>query len=117
MARKDVFVVSDAGDLALPFGKFLTLTSRRDEYLSKKPVAARVYTKQWDTGDGLSTHLWMGDYAAEQDGGGIAAYAGSSATLEGGGAPGIRRLGVLRADVDNLGQAFSRMGCRTTRRP
>lgn len=106
MARKDVFVVSDAGDLALPFGKFLTVY-RRDEYLSKKPVAARVYTKQWDTGDGLSTHLWMGDYAAEQDGGGIAAYAESSATLEGGGAPGIRRLGVLRADVDNLGSVFA----------
>ena len=106
MARKDVFVVSDAGDLALPFGKFLTVYGR-GEYLSKKPVAARVYTKQWDTGDGLSTHLWMGDYAAEQDGGGIAAYAESSAMLEGGGAPGIRRLGVLRADVDNLGSVFA----------
>ena len=47
------------------------------------------------------------DYAAEQDGGGIAAYAESSAMLEGGGAPGIRRLGVLRADVDNLGSVFA----------
>ena len=105
-AKGRVRSISDAGDLALPFGKFLTVYGRGG-YRSKKPVAARVYTKQWDTGDGLSTHLWMGDYAAEQDGGGIAAYAESSAMLEGGGAPGIRRLGVLRADVDNLGSVFA----------
>lgn len=106
MARKDVFAVSDAGDLALPFGKFLTVYGR-EEYLAEKPNAARVYTKQWDTGDGFATHLWMGDYAADQYGRGIAAYAEGSAVLEGRDATGVQRLGVLRADVDNLGSMFA----------
>lgn len=47
------------------------------------------------TGRGLATHLWVGDY---ENGGDFHELAS--------GAEGIRRLAVLRADVDDLGQAF-----------
>ena len=50
--------------------------------------------------------VW-GDYAAEQDGGGIAAYAESSATLEGGGSAGDTAPGRAACDVDNLGSVFA----------
>lgn len=58
----------------------------------------RAYGKnEMYTGDSVATRLWVGDYhdanTLEQ-------------LVERG--EGIRRLGVLRADVDNLGQAFVR---------
>lgn len=111
LVRKNVFVVTSEDEgLALPFGKTLHMYSR-EEYLAKKPGATRLYTKNsWDVGVGLATHIWMGDYTAN-DKGEIAEYASSGITLP----PvesahhslGIERLGVLRADVDNLGITFS----------
>ena len=47
----------------------------------------------------------MGDYTAETNGRGVASYAEYATTLEKG--RGIKRLGVLRADVDDLGAAFA----------
>lgn len=109
LIRKDVFAV-ERGEadgchegLALPFGFRLVMYSR-DAYLAKKPDALRVYTKNaWDTGLGLATHIWMGDYTAESSTG-ISGYADDGTSLEPG--RGISRLGVLRADVDNLGATF-----------
>lgn len=55
----------------------------------------------------IATKLWVGDYTARDEDGAIldfktiASYSGGS--LE---ATGIPRLGVMRADVDNLGAAF-----------
>ena len=113
LIRKNVFVVqsvegralpTEECGLALPFGCALSVYSR-DEYLAKRPDFVRVYTKnRWDMGINLATHIWMGDYAAETKGQGISAYDDSGITLEAG--KGIKRLGVLRADVDNLGTAF-----------
>ncbi len=112
LARKDVFVVCDTqspelpakeGKLVLPFGRVLYMYVR-EEYLAKKPTAVRVYTKRWDMGVCLATHIWMGDYAADTQGEGISAYDDTGETLESG--KGIKRLGVLRADVDNLGTVF-----------
>ena len=55
-------------------------------------------------GENLSTHIWMGDYTAGEKGLGFSGYEGKGATLDDG--VGIPRLGVLRADVDNLGATF-----------
>lgn len=111
---KDVFVVVEALEdtasfgrigLALPFDKQLVMYSRV-EYLAARPAFVRIYTKNsWDMGVKLSTHLWMGDYTVDTGEVGISAYAGQGSTLEEG--YGIERLGVLRADVDNLGTVFS----------
>lgn len=104
LVGESVFVVSSEGELELPFDCWLSVLSR-EEYLVEKPDAIRVYTKEWDTGDALATHIWMGDYTADQHGQGISDYAMDGTSLEEG--KGIERLGVLRADVDNLGVIFS----------
>ncbi len=114
LVNKDVFVViparqtdglaSEVPGLALPFGYELVMYTR-GAYLAKCPKAHRVYTKNtWDMGENLATHIWMGDYTADTHGVGISAYAAKGASLEDG--LGIERLGVLRADVDNLGTIF-----------
>lgn len=47
------------------------------------------------TGENLSAKLWIGDYSSAKE---FTELASAS--------QGIKRLAVLRADVDNLGQAF-----------
>lgn len=114
LVNKDVFVVmpacqpncpaKDTPGLAVPFGYELVMYTRK-AYLAKRPKVHRVYTKNtWDMGENLATHIWMGDYAADTCGVGISAYADKGASLEDD--LGIKRLGVLRADVDNLGSVF-----------
>lgn len=117
LVNKDVFVITDVrtlqgsssirghAGLALPFDRELVMYSR-DEYCAAKPAFTRIYTKNsWDMGVKLSTHLWMGDYTFDTGEVGISAYANGGATLEEN--QGIQRLGVLRADVDNLGMVFA----------
>ena len=96
---------------------FAVTTSTDDEWVLPLPVNAylvpedetglrkrmredagylRCYCKNsYHTGLGLATHLWVGDYENGSDFHELAD-----------GSEGIRRLAVLRADVDNLGQAF-----------
>lgn len=68
----------------------------------------RIYVKNENLASGLlATHLWMGDYIAYDEDGKLMDFedlAHSSAGLIKG--RGIERIGVLRADVDNLGAAF-----------
>lgn len=114
LISKDVFAVFDelpegvaskATRLALPFGRTLVLYDRAS-YLKKSPEVKRLYTKNsWDAGLSLSTHIWLGDYTADMQGKGFSSYAEQGETLEVG--RGVKRLGVLRADVDNLGAAFA----------
>lgn len=111
LVKKDVFVVVEGSrGLSLPFDKSLVVYSK-DEYLAKRPKSARVYTKNsWDTGLGLATHIWMGDYTADTGRQGMSDYALWGSTTQVGETSekqqGIKRLGVLRADVDNLGMTF-----------
>lgn len=119
LIAKDVFVISKVtgdstesnSELPLPFGYSLCMYSK-NEYIKKQPAVRRVYTKNsWNTGIDYATHIWMGDYTAPYDKKfGIADYANNGATLSNGGSTneelGIKRLGVLRADVDNLGTTF-----------
>lgn len=116
LVKKDVFVIQEderatnkndatRPALVVPFNAHFS-TYTRDEYLDDRPKALRIYTKnQWDTGDVLATHIWMGDYTAKVDNNDIASYAEAGTTLECG--HGVKRLGVLRADVDNLGTLFA----------
>ena len=77
-----------------------------DTLINPKPNAKRVYTKNsWDAGINLASHIWFGDYTAKMENQGYSAYSQCGVTLEPG--KGIKRLGVLRLDVDNLGVAFS----------
>lgn len=114
LVKKAVFVVVDDAivsksaavhdALMLPFGCRL-LAYSEDDYLAQKPSARRVYTKnQWDMGEKLATHIWMGDYTKyNDDANRFEKYSTEGKTLSD---CGIKRLGVLRADVDNLGTVF-----------
>lgn len=114
LIRKDVFAVferapeeggSNAARLALPFGGTLVLYDR-ESYIQQTPSVKRLYTKNtWDAGLSLSTHIWLGDYTADMRGKGFSSYAEQGETLDEG--RGVKRLGVLRADVDDLGAAFA----------
>ena len=111
---KDVFVV-DRGEvlddthawrtgLALPFGYQLRMYAH-EGFDQQRSVAHRIYTKNDVTLPGCSaTHIWMGDYTVETGDEGISVYAKQGISLEPG--KGIGRLGVLRADVDDLGATF-----------
>ncbi|MGI6705940.1 MAG: type III-A CRISPR-associated protein Cas10/Csm1 [Clostridia bacterium] len=64
----------------------------------------RLYSKNmYRTGLRLATKLWMGDFAARNHEGGLKTFVELSEESEG-----IDRIGVLQADVDNLGTAFVR---------
>lgn len=114
LVNKDVLAVIDAREteaassglprLVLPFGYELVMYTY-DAYVAKRPPVHRVYTKNdWHMGEKLATHIWMGDYTADTHGDGISAYADHGSSLDEG--LGIHCLGVLRADVDNLGAVF-----------
>lgn len=100
-----------------PDGTYLPLFSAQGNALFLKPMAAeaakemlknspgrvvRIYSKNtFRTGFSLAAKLWMGDYAAKNSTGTLKTFAQLAECSEG-----IRRIGVLRADVDNLGAAF-----------
>ncbi len=84
--------------LPLPGGYSLSVDT--DETLKKKMETSenfvRAYCKNRSyTGKHIATKLWVGSYSAK------ATFEEFSNT-----ATGINRIGVLRADVDNLGNAF-----------
>lgn len=88
----------DEDELPLPFGCTLvaddeiSLKSR----MSDDPDFVRVYGKNKPfTGKKLAKRLFVGDYST-----------GETFEEYSKGAKGIDRIGILRADVDNLGQAF-----------
>lgn len=81
----------------LPFGCVLTaLTGSEMKETAMKPEYVRAYSKNKGcTGSDIASDLWVGDYAAEKE---FTALAERSA--------GIKRIAVIRADVDNMGKAF-----------
>ena len=88
----------DPDDLPLPFG--CTLVSDTKESLTRRMAEdvdfVRVYGKNRSfTGRKLAKRLFVGDYSTGET---FEEYAKD--------AKGIDRIGILRADVDNLGQAF-----------
>lgn len=72
----------------------------------KDNLVRHFYTKNvLTTGEFDAGHIWMGDYHWQKDGE-IVSFADLADN-----ATGIKRIGILRADVDNLGEAFA-MGFR-----
>ncbi len=103
---KPFFIISNESGLIMPFDKFLQMgTQQQAEKLIKSDTTVSIYSKNKPyVGKDLVTNLWMCDYDAaskdeESRKEGIASYAINRTT-------GIKRLGVLRADIDNLGQVF-----------
>jgi CRISPR-associated protein Csm1 len=98
-------------------GTFLPLfSSRGEEYyfytfkaekvmelLQKTPEkVVRIYSKNtYRTGFNLATRLWLGDYAATGQTGELKTFTELAKS-----STGIERIGVLQADVDNMGAAF-----------
>lgn len=88
--------------------------SREDKvrhWLQESPGrVTRIYSKNaFRTGLSLSTNLWLGDYAATNPDGDLKTFADLAESSKG-----IPRLGVLRADVDNMGAAFVKGFVRDT---
>ncbi len=85
--------------MALPFEKFMLLEPEENvkRRIKENPDSyVRCYSKnRMFTGYNVATKLWVGDY-----------HKGDSFRDFVANAEGIKRIGVLRADVDNLGQAF-----------
>lgn len=84
--------------LPLPGDYYLVADSK--ESLKKKMLYddyfVRAYSKnEMYTGKHIATKLWVGDYTTGKT---FEEYAAE--------AEGIERIGIIRADVDNLGQAF-----------
>ena len=99
IASADYFTVSTKPEgQALPFGLYLRAVSSdtlTDE-LKSGTEFRRIYVKNHVEESGIPAHrIWMGDYIAEPTFEDLAEHS-----------TGIKRLAVLRADVDNLGQAF-----------
>lgn len=98
--KADIFTVvskEEAGSLPLPLGGYLLSdTEKTLKERMNKPEYVRAYSKNaLYTGKQMTTKLWVGDYS----------YASQFDDLVEQ-SNGIKRLGVLRADVDNLGQAI-----------
>jgi len=67
----------------------------------KSNAVVRFYGKNNQvTGKTMATHIWMGDYHVRGD------YRVASFAQLAQNSKGVKRIGVLRADIDNLGQAF-----------
>ncbi|MCD7854563.1 MAG: type III-A CRISPR-associated protein Cas10/Csm1 [Clostridiales bacterium] len=95
----DFFAVlrSDEG-LPLPFGCSLVCTDRKQptSELMTGGSYVRCYSKnKMHTGLNSAAKIWVGDYHTDKE---FSDLADKST--------GIRRIGVMRADVDNLGKAF-----------
>lgn len=88
---------AEPGGLPLPGGCYLTPdTAEGVKRRKEKGSYVRSYTKnQRDPKVPTATRLWVGDYTT-----------GDTFEQFAGKARGIKRIGVLRADVDNLGKAF-----------
>lgn len=99
-------VTLQKSDKALPLPNGYYLTSDNEETLVKKmeedEYFVRAYSKnEMYTGKHIATKLWVGDYAYRNANGTLATFEDYANASEG-----ISRIGILRADVDNLGQAF-----------
>ncbi|NLK01402.1 MAG: type III-A CRISPR-associated protein Cas10/Csm1, partial [Clostridia bacterium] len=108
VTREDTyFVVSGISEenlpratLPLPFNRALGIKTKQE---ALKDNYIRIYSKnQPSVGLDLATNLWVGDYSVRSNN----KYGTKDFEELAHEAQGIKRIAVLRADVDNLGQAF-----------
>lgn len=84
--------------IRLPFDYYMF--TEEEAELRKRIEGDETYVRSYSknklyTGNNMSTRLWVGDYVASSSFKDLAKSA-----------RGVKKLGVLRGDVDNLGQAF-----------
>ena len=95
-----VLAKEEKGALQLPLGYYLVADSEetlRKRLSSEDNNFVRTYGKnRMFTGKNVSTKLWVGNYNSDAN-----TFEEMALRSEG-----IKRIGVLRADVDNLGMAF-----------
>ena len=88
----------NTASVILPFGKYLAVDDEKGlkDRIKNDNTYLRSYVKnKMYTGKHIASRIWVGDYCAEKE------FSGLIEKCEG-----IKRLGVFRADIDNLGQAF-----------
>ena len=100
LTSKFYAVTSEAGEGRLPVasGEYLLPIGEKElrRMIAEDPRYIRSYSKNKAyTGQSFATKLWVGDYSSAQT---------LKELVDAG--SGIKRLGVIRADVDNLGSAF-----------
>lgn len=95
MNDDDFLCVAEEGILSLPFNYKLSIVTKEKIELSKLSYNKLYSKNNPHIGKGVATNLWISNYSKEKE---IDKYAKQS--------EGINRLGVLRADVDNLGKTF-----------
>lgn len=98
--NRDIFAVAPEklteSSLPLPFGYNLIALKREEaDKLEKNGQIKRIYSKNSLDIDDSYIKIWVGDYHNGDDFSTLAKRSN-----------GIKRLAVMRADVDNLGQAF-----------
>lgn len=89
--------------------KLLWIQPEDVESMEKEKVLLRLYDKNISrTASKMGARLWMADYAARDEKTGHVLDFNEMAVQSGEGekGKGIKRLGILRADVDGLGAAF-----------
>lgn len=93
-----VVLEEEGNGLPLP-GGYLLLADQKESLrkrMEQDPYFVRAYAKNaMYTGKHVATKLWVGDYTTGET---FEKFAEK--------ADGIKRIGILRADVDNLGQTF-----------
>lgn len=102
--KQEFFVVNDDSN-GLPVSKNAYLSTVTEDEVKKGEVQGRIYAKnRLDTGHMQETHIWVGDYSMTND---YNSYAKRKWTKdENGNSIGIKRLGALMIDVDDLYAGF-----------
>ena len=86
--------------------KLYVISKRKLEALGYSAIWKHLYViNQVETGNQVANRLWVADYVSRKPNGDVYDFS-ELANLSGSDRVGIQRLGVLRADVDNLGAAF-----------
>lgn len=97
--EKYFVVLSDADEDALPLpgGRYLVADTKNGlmKRMSEETYVRSYAKNDMNTGKHIAAHLWVGDYTTGQT---FEELAEST--------QGIKRIGILRADVDNLGTTF-----------
>ncbi|MCL2020034.1 MAG: type III-A CRISPR-associated protein Cas10/Csm1 [Oscillospiraceae bacterium] len=100
--KKETFFIISSNKNGVPVAENQYVSAVKSDLLLRElkkdnGEIIRYYGKNtFHMGENLSTRLWVGDYCKEKE---LSAYAEKSG--------GVERLGVLRMDVDNLGNAFT----------
>ena len=102
--KQEFFVINDDSN-GLPVSKNAYLSTVTEDEVKKGEVQGRIYAKnRLDTGHMQETHIWVGDYSMTND---YNSYAKRKWTMdENGNSIGIKRLGALMIDVDDLYAGF-----------